>query len=514
MTDVVAAPAPPERASVVRLPAGAPLRRPNWRRALLVCVLVGVVHGLVWTVINPPMQGPDEFTHVAQVEAMARFLGADRYDGTARPSELDLFIRGVPFSAEGYPSWSPDQDRLVRDQLAQARWWGPGPSYGVANPPLYYLIAALPDRVFSGLDLIDRLWIMRLANLFIFAATIAFCFLFVREVLPRHPWAWTVGGLVVALHPLTAFMAGSVSVDNLLFAASAALFFAVARAFRRGLTVRRGAGIGLALLVGLLTKGTMFGFIPAVALAVGVLAVRAWRAGARRHVLGAPAAALALALPFWVWLQINTQVLGRASGGTTTGGYSVPPDRLEYLRHVASYTWQVFLPPVGPMRDQYQDFFASNPPFAAFPQYPLWETWLQGFVGRFGWHQFEFPEWVNVPAALIFLALGALAARALWRATGHLRRRRAELLTYVLMAAGVFMLVTVAGYGWRTSRGGLSFEQARYLLPLVPLYSVVVAAAVVGLRRRAGLSLSAVLLVLATGHALGAFLLTFERYYA
>ncbi|MEJ7783507.1 MAG: DUF2142 domain-containing protein [Solirubrobacteraceae bacterium] len=510
---IVAARRVEEDASVGPVAAARPRERSPWRGALLLCILVGVVHGFAWTVINPPMQGPDEFTHVDQVDAMARLMGADDFEGTPGPREINLYLTGVPFSAEGSPMWSPRGDEVAREAMTEARWQGGPPGYGVLNPPLYYLMAAVPDRVVAQENLMDRLWAMRLANLLMFAATIAFCFLFVRELLPRHPWAWTVAGLAVALQPLTAFMAGSVSVDNLLFATSAALFYLLARAFRRGLSLGLGTAIGAVAALGLLTKSTTFGFLPGTALAVLVLAVQAWRAGERRRVLGAPAAALAFAVPFWVWLQISAQVLNRPSGATT-GGYQAPTERLEYAQTIASYTWQVFFPRLSSMTDQYQDFFATNPPFPAFPQYPLWETWLQGFVGRFGWHQFAFPEWVNIPAAIIFVGLGVLAIRTVWRVTGGLRRHQTQLVAYLLMAAGAFMLVTIAGYGWRASRGGLSFEQARYLLPLLPLYAGVVALAVVGLRERWGHALSAVLVVLAAGHAVGGLVLTLGRYYA
>jgi 4-amino-4-deoxy-L-arabinose transferase-like glycosyltransferase len=477
------------------------------------CVLVAVVHGLAWTVINPPMQGPDEFTHAQQVDALARTFGADDYRPADGPGEYDLFLHGIPFSAEHNPSWSPLQSRLVRREVGAARWRGPAPSYGIGNPPLYYLLDALPTRAVAGDGLLDRLWAMRLGNLFMFACTTALCFLFVRELFPRHPWAWAVGGLAVALQPVAGFIAGSVSVDNLLYVASAGLFYALARAFRRGLSARVGVAIGAAALLGSLTKGIMFGLLPGAAFGVLLLAIAAWRRGEPRRVLGLPATAAAFALPFAAWIRISQEVLARPSS-TTTGGYSPPSDRLHYAEQIASYTWQVFLPRLPFMHDQYQDFFNTTPPFPAFPQYALWQTWLEGFVGRFGWHQFNFPSWVNVTGAVILVSLSVLAARAVWRATNHLRCRRGELATYALIAAGAFMLVTIAGYGWRASRGGLSFEQMRYLLPLLPLYAALVTAACVSLRRAWALGLAGLVVVLAAGHALGALLLTLGRYYS
>ena len=73
-----------------------------------------------------------------------------------------------------------------------------------------------------------------------------FVTLFLRELLPRHRWAWVTGGLVCALMPYFAFIAGSVNPDAGIAAASAALFYFVARAFRVGLTPGVAAGLGLA----------------------------------------------------------------------------------------------------------------------------------------------------------------------------------------------------------------------------------------------------------------------------
>ena len=103
---------------------------------------------------------------------------------------------------------------------------------------------------------------MRLLSALIAGLTVAFTFLFLRELLPDSPWAWTVGALAVAFQPLFGFIGGGVTPDNLLFAASAALIWLLARAFRVGLTPRLGAAIGLAALAGVLTKQAMFGLLP------------------------------------------------------------------------------------------------------------------------------------------------------------------------------------------------------------------------------------------------------------
>ncbi len=105
-------------------------------------------------------------------------------------------------------------------------------------------------------------------------ATAAFTYLFLRELVPSSRLAAPLGGIAVAFQPVAAFVSGGVNPDSLLWAASAALFWLIARAFRRGLTLRLAIAMGAAMAVALLTKGAAFGLVPGALLAVVILA---WR---------------------------------------------------------------------------------------------------------------------------------------------------------------------------------------------------------------------------------------------
>ena len=70
------------------------------------------------------------------------------------------------------------------------------------NPPLYYALQGIPYGAGAARPvLLDRLALMRLLSVLLFAVTALAAFLFVRELLPGTPWAWTLGGLAVALQP-------------------------------------------------------------------------------------------------------------------------------------------------------------------------------------------------------------------------------------------------------------------------------------------------------------------------
>jgi hypothetical protein len=95
----------------------------------------------------------------------------------------------------------------------------------------------------------------------------------------------------------------------------------------------------------------------------------------------------------------------------------------------------------------------------------------------------------------------------------RLAPRAAELLTYALAAAGLAALIGAAGYRYWLDTGGQVFEQARYLLPLLPLYGAIVALAVRAAGRRAGPGLAAAAVVVMLGWSAYAQIVTVIRFY-
>ncbi|MFM9023069.1 MAG: DUF2142 domain-containing protein, partial [Solirubrobacterales bacterium] len=144
--------------------------------------------------------------------------------------------------------------------------------------------------------------------------------------------------------------------------------------------------------------------------------------------------------------------------------------------------------------------------------YPGWETMFKGFVGRFGWLEYQFPTWVYWVVLAAWTGLVALAARAIALSRSVMRPRLAELACSLLMAAGVLALISAVGYDLRLS--GDPFEQARYLFPLLPLLGALIGLAVKGAGPRLAPYLG-VAIVLGTGALdIGGLLLTLGRFYA
>ena len=132
------------------------------------------------------------------------------------------------------------------------------------NPPLYYFAAAGVYHLSPWTSLPDRVHFLRLFSALLTACTVLLIFLFLRELLPGTPWAWAVGALAVAFQPMFAFTSSGVTSDTILYLASAGIFYTLARAFRRGLTLGGGLAIGAFAALGILSKMNMIGLAPGI----------------------------------------------------------------------------------------------------------------------------------------------------------------------------------------------------------------------------------------------------------
>ena len=480
------------------------------RSPLAAIATVAILHGVVWSVLTPPYQAPDEAAHLAYVQHLAetghlppvehRPAYSDEENATMAELGTNAII-GRPLIK---PPSSAQDARVAADAIDAAerlsRANGGGASSASSQPPLYYGLAAIPYHLGGGGSLITRLWLIRLASVLCFAGTAVAAALLVRELMPSWRWAPVLGGLVVALEPTLAFVSASVNPDALLFFVSVLAILMATRIVRRGLTQGRAVALGALVGTGVVTKVTFGALVPGLA-AAGVIGL--WSAGRtvpRREVLRlagiAVAAALALPLLYVAWTVIDGRGIFPSGGGVAT----LPEDAQApaSLRTFLSYAWQLWLP---------------RPPFLTdqFGFWPPYSRWLAGLVGQFGWLDVSLPTWVYSTAAWVFcislvlLVVAALRHHRLWRF-------RRELVVYVVLAVTLAATIAATGYSYRRHTGQF-FEQARYLFPLVGLYAAAVAAACTAAGRRWAPMLAAVYVGLACLDVLAAIFASVGRYY-
>ena len=479
------------------------------------CALVAFANALVWSLVTPPFHVPDETVHVAYLQQLAETGRIPNKPGATvfsaeEAAVLDaLRFNSVVGSARDRPVYTEAQQRAIRtaNEADRRRVSGGGTAESSSQPPLFYAYESIGYLASPWRGLLERVWLMRLMSALLCAATVLFTWLFLRELMPSEPWAWTVGALAVAFQPLFGFTASGITPDSLFFAASAALLWALARAFRHGLTPERGAVIGAAVAVGLLSKLNFLALLPGVLLGVVLLVWRARRGGSPRPAaLGAAVACAIPAAVAMVYVALNELVWDRTAWGggvgvaarTAAGTGSHAFDAIT-LTDQLSYTWQLYLPRL-PFMDS--EFF----------HFPGWETWYRGFIGEFGWLDTTFDLWVYRVSLVVTIPLVVLAAAALWRRRAALRERLPEILTYAALVFGILVSIGVLGIRYRQNTG-FEFEQARYLLPFLPLYAAAVAAAAIGAGRRFARPVGALLVAFAAVHGLFAQLLVISRFY-
>jgi hypothetical protein len=480
-------------------------------RAGRACFLIAFVNVVVWTVVVPPFQVPDEISHFGYAQYVAeqgkpppQGPGAQYSPQEQGAMNLLDFSQVVGHDQQRGILLGIEEEGLREALAVHASPVGEGGVSSITNqPPLYYALEAIPYWVSPSHEILTRLEIMRLLSALMAALTVLCIFMFLREIMPGSPWTWTVGSLAVAFQPTFCFIGAGVQGDNLLYLASAAVFLALARAYRRGLDVTRGGVIGLITVVGVLGKLTFLALVPGVALAVLLLLRRASPQHRATALRGAALAAAIVVVPVLAYGVLNAGpwhrggVTGGGLAGATTAGTAV--GTAINLRQTLDYVWQLVLPRLPFMHRE-------------FAYFPLTTTWLDGIVGHFGWLDYVFPAWVYTAARWVFVALAALAAISVVRLRAAIRPWLGLIFCFVVMMVGLMGAIGDAGIHYRATTG-LVFEQARYLFPGLALYALLIVLAARGVGRRWAPALGAALVLLAMVHGLFAETLTISRYY-
>lgn len=478
------------------------------------CALIASLSAACWSVITPPFQAIDEPDHFAYAQRLAETghlptSSQSEYSPEQRAVLQDLHQEEIRWHPEVKAISSPAAVRRLRtdlsSELSRVNVRG-GAGLAGSEPPLYYALQAVPYHLGSSGTLLDRLELMRLLSALMAGLTALFTFLFVREVLPRVPWAWTVGGVGAALAPMLGFTSGAVTPDAMLYAVSAAVFYCLAQGFRSGLTRKLAIAMGVLIAVGFLTKLNFIGVAPGVMLGLVILGFRGARVAAgadtpSRRAFGSVAIATTIAVSPLCLYVLSNALQHRPTLGVVSSAIQIMNGQSQQsLVGDISYIWQFYLPRLPGMVDYFPGLSTTR------------QVWFNRSVGLYGWVDTTFPVWVCnlalIPGGVIMtLALRALIAR--WAAV---RARVSELLVYVTMSVGLMALVAQDSHLAQRVEPG--WAQPRYLVPLLPLAAVTLALAARGAGKRWGPVAGALIVTLFMAQSIFSQLLVIARFYA
>lgn len=475
---------------------------PRWRPgaippALTALLAVAALCHLAWTFAVPALQQPDEASHVSYVQYVAEGNGIPWPSDGGPRTDLSLFspeqraasvvgglepLRGNPAAR---PLWTTADERVYAQAEAAL---GDGArssirhSSAFANPPLAYVYDAAVYRVVGG-SFFDRTYAMRVANLPWLLLLVGATWWLASMVLGRgHPGVVLATGLV-ALQPLLTSVAGGVAPDTALAALFTCALALAVRIVLVGLTPARVAG--LVALCGLtaLTHGRGVAIaIPAgIAVVVALHRAAGSRAARRALLVGAGSVALVVAV----------LLVRYAQGGTLDA---------DGTRAFASYLWQFYLPALPGMAD---------PPFVGWTVRDVYVDRLYGIFGQF---EILVPGWITTLVARVGFALLMLGLVLAVVHRDRLRRHWEVALILASAFVGALVLVHAEAFRGLLDDPGDPVVTGRYLLPVLPVLAIAVAATVGALPRRVFAATGGVMLagaVLLQATAVGTMLVRF-----
>ncbi len=468
--------------------------------------MIALLNACAWSIITPAFQGKDEIDHFSYVALLAEaHTLPEKTDGEEPyPAEEARLMAAEHYYQERFTPFAPaissmeEQQALTEEANAGASLKTGGEAGRVSTEaPLYYALEVIPYYL-GDANPLTKLQLMRLFGALLAALTALLSFVFLRELLPRMPWAATVGATCVALQPLLGSMSGSVNPDVMLFTVCAAVLVCLGRAFRRGLGRRLAIALGALIVVGFLTKLNFIGFAFGVFVGLLVLAVREARRHGRRGLV-APAIAAGIGIvPALLYVLRNVLSHHAAVKAVSESTGSLTP---AVILKELSYTWQMFLPRLPGMTQYFKGMF------------PLREVWFDRSVGLYGWMDTMFPSWVDNVALVLAGAVALLCGRELYARRDALRARLAELAVYAAILLGLLLMIGFSSYRSDLIEHELSFGEPRYLLPMIPLLGAAIALAVRGAGRRWAPVAGAAMVILFLGHDVFSQLQAVARYY-
>jgi len=277
-------------------------RAQAWRLPLLLAALT-LLHGLLYIALLPPWQTPDEptvFEYAALVGQLGRVpTSADR-DLALERRIADSLMRWHFFEyLIGHPPPTPPNN------LEDARASFFMPRQVGSDPPLYFVLAALPLKLLGGSAIEQQLLALRLLGVLITTATVLCAYAAARELLPRARGFALVVALGMALQPMFVFIGAGAGNDSLANLIGAAVCWLVIRLLRCGVSLRRAAALLALLLAGAVTKRTLLPEVLLLALlALGWLFAQIVRAPPSLPARLATSALALLALGAGAWATV------------------------------------------------------------------------------------------------------------------------------------------------------------------------------------------------------------------
>ena len=468
-------------------------RPPSGLAGLLLTVMVV---GIIWALLVPPWQTPDEVQHYAYAQDLAENFRLPQFPrstpGGLPQVSSDQGIadnavgasRGAFYPQSTPPEWNPAvwtaYLAAVRIHPGPSRSNGGGPNPAATNPPLAYLYADVGYFLDYGGTAFGRLYSMRLWSVLLLVLNALAGWLLAGEILGRKRLPQLACGAVAGLTPMETFIGTSVNPDALMVPLWTFALWLGARVIIRRAMIRDVVALCAVAAAAVLTKATSYALVPAVVLALFAGWFRRPREQRLRALPQIGVASLALVVPVLGWVGLAT-ALGRSAINTVAAGTRPAPFSVgQFL----SYLWQFYLPRLPGMT-----------PVRWISGLGVYEIWIKQGTGVFGWLTVTLPAWVY---AATVACLGAFGIVVMW----FVAKLRSSTALWLLGFLALALLTLLGGIHLTDYRSEINGDgpvlQGRYLLPIIGLVGLAVGLVVSRLpeRFRPGASAAVLLLLL------------------
>lgn len=296
------------------------------RRLLALLLAIQLIRAVLYAVLLPLWQNPDELAHFEYVRLLTdrETIRLDLPLGDTVAYRVVAALGGG--RAEGAQARThSDLRREISESLVRHRFWEirrvPDPEgvgvfgYPELNqPPLSYLVAAAVLRALSLGSVDDEAYALRFLSIIMSLAIVAIAYQVVRELLPDRPAvAFAAAGFITFIPQYTS-LSGAITNDKLVELAFAGVFALTVRSARQGLSWPGWTGLAALTVTALLTKKSGWILVPTL---VFYWDLRRFRRGGgrwRRYALtrlGLFVAVAALFLSTPSWLAPLAELYGR-----------------------------------------------------------------------------------------------------------------------------------------------------------------------------------------------------------
>jgi hypothetical protein len=399
-------------------------------KILFLLLGLALVRGLLYSVVVPPWQAPDEPQHFEYVKLLyekRRLVGW----GDITPSVEQEIIASM--DQHRFWQFGVFTESLTPSVQARPTAFGhiwQGTQHELHQPPLAYILYLFPLVLTAAKDTALQLYALRMVSVLLSMLIVLITFWTTQELFPENPLLLFAVPAFIVFLPAHTFTTSAVNNDHLAEVLVSVLVLLWVLSFKRGLCLWRVVGIIMAVISGVLAKRTALVALP---LCGAGICLYLWGRDLRSTF--SRRKGFMIMIVFIVMVAIIG--FGLRSWAQTTAEANKIGSGLDWLIH-----FYLFLPSEQWPFSLEQDYLGPEA-WAAYRYYT--RTLFETFWARFGWYNIRIgPVLYELLALVSLLALAGLCLLVVRATKGQTRLNRWQKKALFFFALAVLFAVSIS----------------------------------------------------------------------